>query len=91
MIKMTISFTQPMMYGALSVPLVQLIYPVVVLFWMLRPSVAEALRKGGVEVFDTNNPYPSNRLDDAGYDDRGREDRLGEEGEGYTSAKPPRA
>jgi hypothetical protein len=89
LLKTTISFTQPAMYAAPCFMTVLFIYPALVLYWMLRPSLAEAIRKGGIEVFDgAAPPYPKS---DAAidYDDRHRPARPGPASEGITSDEPP--
>ena len=72
------------MYGAMAIHLVYLVYPALVLFWMMRPATVEALRKGGIPDPDFREDYPPERDEYPDYDDRPR-DRFKEGDEGITS------
>jgi hypothetical protein len=88
LIKMTASVSQWAMYGAPCGSILMLIFPVLVLTWMLRPSIAEAFRKGGIEVFDgAAPPYPQTDTP-IDYDDRRKDARPGPASEGITSDEP---
>jgi hypothetical protein len=61
----TINLTQWTLYLTPVLSVIYLVYPTLVLIWMLRPAVAQALRRGGVENPDHDDAYRPDRANHA--------------------------
>jgi hypothetical protein len=79
-----ISLARAIIYVVPVAAIVGLVYPTLVLIWMLRAPVVEAFRTGGVEDSEPKDYHDSDRREPPPHDDRPWSERGNEGGEGIT-------